>query len=272
MQLTTEDISPAKANAWLENNNTKNRPLKMRHVERLASDMKERRWKKDGMPYRFDVDGNLLDGQHRLAAIAKSGVTLKDQVVITGLGRESFTSMDTGSKRSTADMLHIKGEQNYSTMAGALSVLADYLKNNSIGRRDNLPTPQELLDTLDATPGLRSSIKLVHSSNGHARSRRGNCKSFMAPTLLSGLHYLFAEKDDRLAEVFVSGMGSGYSNEAHPSFHLLRERLMGNSVSKAKLNRSYIAAIAIKAWNAERAKVPLRQLKHTESEDFPNIR
>lgn len=270
MILNTEDITPEKANQWLENHNTKNRPLKMKHVERLASDMKERRWKKDGMPFRFDVDGNLLDGQHRLAAIAKSGITLRDQVIVRGLGRESFVSMDTGSKRSTADMLHIKGEMNYTTLSGALGIIADYLKHGNIGK-GSLATTQELLDTLEAAPGLRNSVRLVQSSAGAARGRQGNCRALMAPTLLTAMHYLFADKDNQLADTFVTGMHGGYS-DAHQAFRLLRERLLGNSLSAAKLDRKFICAITVKAWNAERTKSQLRQLKFAENEDFPNIR
>jgi hypothetical protein len=54
---------------------------------------------------------------------------------------------------------------------------------------------------------------------------------------------------------------------------MLRERLMNNAISKAKLKQEYIMALFIKTWNARRAGKMLRQLIYrTEGktpEQFP---
>ena len=60
-----------------------------------------------------------MDGQHRLAAIARSGKTV-EMLVTFGLPEETFTVLDTGSRRSAGDVLSIEKVQNARTTAAAV--------------------------------------------------------------------------------------------------------------------------------------------------------
>ena len=72
-----EPITPSIAREILANNNTRNaRPLARDLVRRYATEMLEGRWKVSPQGLVFGADGELEDGQHRLAAIVQSGVTL----------------------------------------------------------------------------------------------------------------------------------------------------------------------------------------------------
>jgi hypothetical protein len=52
----------------------------------------------------------------------------------------------------------------------------------------------------------------------------------------------------------------------------LRERLIRNSISKAKLHPHYIMALTIKAWNCRRAGTSVRNLRYyEETEPFPTV-
>ena len=267
MQVTVEKITPSKAKEWLAVN-TGNRPVRGHHVDRLAEDMSKNRWNTDGAPFRFDTNGSLRDGQHRCHAIVKSGVTITAPVV-RGLTPESFTTMDTGARRTTADALHIKNEMNSVTLASALGCLVDYLTHGVIGQKAQTPTTQELIYALDAAPALRQSVRLVCCNKGERARRSGTASMLLAPGLLSALHYLFSEKDSALADEFVNGITTGFNGR--PVFHLLRERLIANATNKAKLPKFVLAALAIKAWNGERNKSGTRQLKFNEGEQFPTI-
>lgn len=273
MQITEETISPSMAVEMLQTN-TKNRPVKQRHVDRLASDMKAGRWNYDGAPIRFAKDGTVLDGQHRLLAVIKSGKNIKF-VVIRGLANDVFTTIDSGARRSTSDALFISHEKNYSVLAGALGVIVSYLKTGSLAKSVGglgLPTTSELIDTLDTCPEIRLSANHVVANKGSAKQRSGTTALLMSPALMAGLHYLFAEKNRPLADLWVTGMASGFNPDTNPSFALLRERLLGNNMAKAKLPREYIAAICVKAWNAERGGSHVKSLRYSDEEGFPNIR
>jgi len=75
-------ISPKQAAAWLSKN-PYNRPLKESLVAEYARKMEAGEWKeKGGIPIWVTEDGELINGQHRLAAVVRFGrpVLLKVQV------------------------------------------------------------------------------------------------------------------------------------------------------------------------------------------------
>jgi len=102
-----ETISPKMAEEYLEHNN-KNRPCSERQVNEYATRMKAGEWMLSPDVIAFDYNGNLINGQHRLKAIVKSGVSCPFYV-----GRNCqpavFVVTDEGRKRSAGDTLAING-------------------------------------------------------------------------------------------------------------------------------------------------------------------
>ena len=82
-----EMIGPEKAIEYLTHNTKNYRRIKQAVVKRYAKSMQMGRWEKNGEPIIFDEDGNLLDGQHRLSAVVKSGCFVV-MFVIRGIGRD----------------------------------------------------------------------------------------------------------------------------------------------------------------------------------------
>lgn len=99
-------VTPALAREWLELRNTNNRSKKQHWVSALAEAMREGRWIYDGTPIKFDRRGVLSDGQHRLSAVALSGVSCTFDVVF-GLDPEARIVHDTGITRSPSDIVKI---------------------------------------------------------------------------------------------------------------------------------------------------------------------
>lgn len=103
------DVTPAMAAKWLEAN-TKNRPINKGTWLRYLSDMKAGRWQYVADPIRFAADGSLLDGQHRLMAIAQMPYTFSEKfLVVRGLVPQAQLLMDQGRKRTTGDQLGLIG-------------------------------------------------------------------------------------------------------------------------------------------------------------------
>lgn len=117
-----QTITPEIASSWLIKNSN-NRPLSSYWVDTLVSAMKKGEWKYNAEAIKFDEDGNLLDGQHRLTAIVKSGVSIQ-ALVVYGLAPEVFITLDQGRKRTTRDDLAMNGVHNTSNIAAALRFLA----------------------------------------------------------------------------------------------------------------------------------------------------
>lgn len=105
MTTIIETISPETAKQYLEHNKN-NRPIKKAHVTALANEMLSGRFSTTHQGIAFDVSGNLVDGQHRLAAVVESGCTVK---MLVTRGLENVEHVDIGDKRNFNDVMRISG-------------------------------------------------------------------------------------------------------------------------------------------------------------------
>lgn len=128
MNTTIETVTPEIARQWMTRN-SKNRPLRQIAVRKLAYEMKYGGWKDDGAPIRFSESGELLDGQHRLAAIILAKHTARF-VVVRGLDEEAFTTMDSGIPRRVHDVLAIAGVASATCVSSAAKAMLA-IRNNT---------------------------------------------------------------------------------------------------------------------------------------------
>jgi len=132
MKTKLEQVSPAKAKRYSKKN-IHNRRYRPAHAKRMALDMKHGAWVQTHQGIAFDAAGNLVDGQHRLAAIEISGCTIP-MLVTTGLPLEQGTNghvvktmdtVDQGAARSVADQLSLShGQKNSIRFASACKTIA----------------------------------------------------------------------------------------------------------------------------------------------------
>lgn len=97
-------VDPALALAWLQRNIETNRPLRPTVVENYADEMRRGEWHLTHQGIALDIEDNLIDGQHRLAAVIKANVIVPMMVTVNA-PRASFVALDGGVKRTLADRL-----------------------------------------------------------------------------------------------------------------------------------------------------------------------
>lgn len=107
MQVHTETVTPQMAQEWLEHN-TSNRRLSKRKVRLYADDMRKDRWSLHHQGIAFYEDGELGDGQHRLAAVIEADHPV-EMVVVRGLSRKAGADIDRHRPRGEADAIRIGG-------------------------------------------------------------------------------------------------------------------------------------------------------------------
>jgi len=260
MKAALKTITPARAQKML-GNNTGNRALAPSHVDQLTKEMKRGRWKVNGDMIRISVTRRILDGQHRLTAIVKSGMTIQSWVM-EGLSDDIFDTIDLAKRRSGGDTLGCMGEKNAYRLSAALRLVDKYMTGR-VERSINYSNG-EVRELLEKYPEVRESIQTAVKG-----------KKLILPVLIDACHYLFSRKDPRMAGQFMERLLHGSGLEEGDPEYVLRERLVSNSLSKAKLSKAHVFALCVKAWNHARAGTKVQHLKLTERDgkliEFPVV-
>lgn len=103
-------VTPLMAAAWLQLHNKSNRDIKPSVVEQYSRDLQANRWPLTHQGVGFDWNGQLVDGQHRLTAIMRTGISAH-MYVTTGLDPLVRSIVDIHSKRSVHDALMFAGRR-----------------------------------------------------------------------------------------------------------------------------------------------------------------
>lgn len=109
MRAEVMEITPERAREMLEHNYEDNRNLRKFYANQLATVMRNGRYvAENGQTIVFgEDDGVLYDGQHRLMAIALSGVPQTMLVVWITNGKEAYKTIDNGTRRTVSDFLRL---------------------------------------------------------------------------------------------------------------------------------------------------------------------
>ena len=145
MRTDVRLITPLVASEMLKRN-SKNRSLNEGHCNYLAQQMNSGQWQFDGQPIRFSNSGTLLDGQHRLNAVVKTGKSI-EFLVVTGIESSAFKVMDTGRNRNGADCFSILGVEYSAEVSACARMIINYnRKRYSNESGANKVTNTDLLD------------------------------------------------------------------------------------------------------------------------------
>ena len=130
------------------------RKIKPKQVDKLVGIIKASEWKLTPDGLSIAPDGSILNGQHRLRAIAQAGIPV-DVRVTYNVDPDTFAAIDTNVVRGTADALTMHGgwkSGNATTASSALKLLTCY---HEMMER---PTSARPWRTWNATPMSNDSI------------------------------------------------------------------------------------------------------------------
>ncbi|MBA7668866.1 hypothetical protein ES703_76983 [subsurface metagenome] len=243
-----------------------NRPYHQQYTSELAARQTRGEWRTNGDSIRFDSNGILRDGQHRLKMIVQTGIAI-EAIVIRGIDPDAFITMDVGKKRNLADVLSIQGEANPQILAGALFWIRRYL----IGNMFQAGTSHEQhLDLLTKHPGTRDSVRFFGNLNKPA-GYPGQ------PAITTATHYLFSQVDSLKANEMIERYVTGLELTGTDPVYRLREQIIGYKSSKMKPTPQQIFGIFCFAWIAHTTgrpksnnfKLPLHQRERIRVTGFP---
>lgn len=114
-----EVITPERAKDSLRRNHPRNRKPDPREVRRLSKIPRDK-WISCASTVKFDTNGMLIDGQHRLLAIIERGESLPCDVLYNAPPELVFV-VDVGRGRTLAHMLRLAGYSSEGPLAAALN-------------------------------------------------------------------------------------------------------------------------------------------------------
>lgn len=259
--MKKQTVTPKTAIQWLSRN-IKNRPLSKRAVKAYAEAMRDGQWKLNGDCIRFNSNGDLIDGQHRLHACVESGVSFQTYV-IKGLDTDAFDTIDQGNKRSISDVFAKHGYKSYSTLAACVRWC--FWCPVDGGYRSGQLRPDQAHQIVEDNPGIQdavaATVSIVHTQSG---------SKLINPGLLAFLILRSSQVAEESEAVrFWNSVMHGEELRRGSPGHQLHKRLTNNLLSKAKLDKTVIAALCIKAWNAHFLQQSVNVLKWQKDEEFP---
>lgn len=247
-QITSqiETITPFIAAEYLKNNQN-NRALSMATVKSYAETMKRGEWLLNGESVDFDWNGNLLNGQHRLHAIVKSGQSIQT-FVVRNLDPKVYTSYDCGRSRDAGQLIGMQGVPNYNCVATCVKI--SYLLKNNITICNGGRKPLTNYGIVKLFESDRD--KYIESAKFSVSVRSEVGKMPISMGYIAGVHYhltntLGHKKED--VEYFLSSIFT-YESCDNAMLDSLRIRLLKDISSTTKLTFEYKQMLLTKAWNA----------------------
>jgi hypothetical protein len=201
-------LTPEMAEVFLERN-TNNRAFNNTNLRVLIDQMEKDEWKFTGEVLIFDINGNLINGQHRVQSVIDSGRAIEVSIV-TGVEPEVFKVLDSGYVRQGADAYFIEGIENPNTASAACKFLYGYKRGKLDGRGDKgrSLTSQQLIDFYyeNGPDAIDESVEFTLNIKGK------DFTPVITPRVMAGFHYLFSEKNQQQAEEFLNKFYLGLGN------------------------------------------------------------
>lgn len=261
MEISTILVTPDLAREWLDKHNTNNRPLQKGHVGFLANQMKAGKWMETGDSIKFGKNRELIDGQHRLMAIIRTGIPIPF-LVVREVDDEAFEVIDTGRKRSAADVLMVAsifegGPERMKFLSGAIRAI--------LGRGHLTGYNSEILQF------ARDNEYLCSQALTLLNELPGNGRKIVRPSALMAAFILICQKGVAAVDAknylvyFVSGVGLG----------VLQTRLRDKLVSLLSAHSEYYMKPAIwillTGWNANAGNKNSGNFKQPATWDRPDV-
>lgn len=127
-----EVITPEVAERYLRMN-TANRALRPTAVKEYVAEMENGDWLLGCDAIGFDVNGVLINGQHRLNAVIKSGIP-SDFIVARNLPTKSKNALDVGKRRQLHERITIAGHKITVKEANICTLLMSAWSSNQMAR------------------------------------------------------------------------------------------------------------------------------------------
>lgn len=194
IEIYLATVTPELADELLQFEFENNRVISPHAVKLYSQKMQNDQWKISS-PITFSEKGELIDGQHRLQAVTKSGQAV-DFLVVLGAPEESAQNIDRGRRRTVTHMSHIAGfkwvtDKHAATARFMLAhiILVNGKPRYQISRIES----EELVATLEKYhEGIKFAVDLIGG--------QGEMSLSTVASVVAKAYYICPDQHDRLKE------------------------------------------------------------------------
>lgn len=255
-------ITPKQAEQILSEQNINNRSLRESRVTHLAGNIQRQEWRLTGDCIVFDLDGVLLNGQHRLTACVAADEPI-EVVVLRNVPRANQDVMDDTLSRRLGDALELRGETDVHRLGAGINwyarlVYAEITGALHYANNAMRPSIPQLLELYRENPGLKDALVDSRPVNKALRLRSGP---------LIAVWYRLSNVDKEHTQVFFDSLRTGANlDEESPILALRRYSENERDRGRRKANPDFMwAAVTLKAWNYWREGRSVQVLRYTYS-------
>lgn len=249
----------------------RNRPISRAKVSQYRNDMAAGRWQFTGEAIQFDEGGHLINGQHRLTALAgMEGTAIRLQfLVVRGLPEEAQMVMDQGRARLTGQQLGMRGVKDANVVAAGVRLYLAY--STGLMFRDT-NTAREVITTAYIEEWVAEHGDLVEAINTILK----NVKAADAPgSVAYCAAIIFMRRNPQAAVEFFHTLAKGGAGEDSP-ITVLDKRLQRHRREGIKISGRDTLGFYIQAWTAWRRGVRLTKFQrprggHWTESTFPRV-
>jgi hypothetical protein len=233
-------LTPMICETLVNDYNQGNRPDKPRNIARYSDDMAADNWPLTGDTIKFSNARRLRDGQNRLKACIRCGVSFQTHMVF-GIDDEAFDRLDQGRNRNGADVLAIAGYPNAVVLSAAVRWV-HLIESDRAKARDTYP-PAEILRLLrerydPALPGFVQQGRAISKETGQPHG------------FIVAILYLIHRANPTKAADFTLAWETGKFDGKFKAIGLLHSRLASIRASTSgRVHDVVRAALIILAWN-----------------------
>jgi hypothetical protein len=237
-----EHITPVIAAAMLKNSIGNFRTLDRNRVVKYAAEMIAGKWMFNGETIKLNGTC-VIDGQHRLSAVVKSGVGI-DCVVVRNLDKMTGVTIDCGKGRSLSDWVKYRGIKN---AVSVTSIARNVLLYNA-GRWGSQSVSSAYTKDSDIIEYIESHEKLLQA----AHHMSDTCAAIIPRSFLGALLVIAcgdqSPEENTMCNWFCKALASGVGLTEGEPVLVLRNKMSG--VEKSRRESLFLQKMVLTlAWN-----------------------
>lgn len=269
-------IKPESAEELLKLNSS-NRPLNKKTVEWYAKQMKNGEWTISGQTISISDKNTLIDGQHRLAAVIKSGCEILFNIAYN-VPVDSFVNYDSMRSRGLSDVFAIEKIPNYKDISAIISRYNAFITGN-ISNMGFSKTSELSNGGVSKTCKFTNAEALnIYNKNKDILHEIGNISNrcyakirlFTPSQIGAFMFFLIVDKKHKKEKVFSFFIQLFFNeNVENKSIYYLREKLINGSIGQFRMVARLKYIYLIKCWNAYVLGKEIKIYSLNESETTP---